>query len=296
MTQPQTDVTILVNSCDLYEDAWYPFFKLLKIQWPQCEKYNIVFNTESIPFHCDFLNIRNYCGEKSIPWSERLKNCLDTIDSKYIIFFLEDFFLKGPVNTKVLNACLKLLDENQNVGCVSLVPELSINDPYWKTKGQYDYYFTEIVSSKARINAMTAIWKKDFLYKLLKNREDPWEFERNATIRAKLSRKKVYCPVFHLDSPVFDYKFLVKSGYGISSRKWLPRNKQLFEKYDIHVNFERLGWYPEISKTANIKKRKKTKKEKISFILKHPIQSLKKVIDSLFNKLKVIVIYIKAFV
>lgn len=24
------DITILVNSCDTYEDTWFPFFKLLK--------------------------------------------------------------------------------------------------------------------------------------------------------------------------------------------------------------------------------------------------------------------------
>ena len=30
----KNDVTILVNSCDKYEDAWEPFFKLFSIQWP----------------------------------------------------------------------------------------------------------------------------------------------------------------------------------------------------------------------------------------------------------------------
>ena len=35
------EVTILVNSCDLYEDTWYPFFKLLQLQWPECP-YKVV--------------------------------------------------------------------------------------------------------------------------------------------------------------------------------------------------------------------------------------------------------------
>lgn len=26
----EKNVTILVNSCDKYEDAWYPFFKVVK--------------------------------------------------------------------------------------------------------------------------------------------------------------------------------------------------------------------------------------------------------------------------
>ena len=48
-------VTILVSSCDLYEDAWYPFFKLLKIQWPECEQYRIVLNTETKTYNPDFI-------------------------------------------------------------------------------------------------------------------------------------------------------------------------------------------------------------------------------------------------
>jgi hypothetical protein len=40
------DLTILVNSCDAYEDLWYPFFELFRINWPNC-KYDIVLNTET---------------------------------------------------------------------------------------------------------------------------------------------------------------------------------------------------------------------------------------------------------
>ena len=50
------DVTILVNSCDKYEDAWEPFFKLFSIQWPECP-YKIILNTESKNFSCDYLSV-----------------------------------------------------------------------------------------------------------------------------------------------------------------------------------------------------------------------------------------------
>ena len=42
----KNDITIIVNSCDKYSDLWYPFFELLRIQWPDLS-YPIILNTES---------------------------------------------------------------------------------------------------------------------------------------------------------------------------------------------------------------------------------------------------------
>jgi len=48
--------TILVNSCDKYEDAWYPLFKIMKAEWKD-RKWPIVLNTESKTF--DYEDMRN---------------------------------------------------------------------------------------------------------------------------------------------------------------------------------------------------------------------------------------------
>ena len=53
-TPLNNDVTIIVNSCDKYECAWEPFFKLFKINWPECESFNIILNTEEKKYECYF--------------------------------------------------------------------------------------------------------------------------------------------------------------------------------------------------------------------------------------------------
>lgn len=30
------DVTVLVNSCDAYEDLWFPYFEFFRLNWPDC--------------------------------------------------------------------------------------------------------------------------------------------------------------------------------------------------------------------------------------------------------------------
>ena len=42
-----TNLTIIVNTCDKYEDAWNPFFRLMEINWPESENYKIILNTEN---------------------------------------------------------------------------------------------------------------------------------------------------------------------------------------------------------------------------------------------------------
>ena len=89
------NLTILINSCDKYEDAWDPFFKILKTQWPECENYSIVLNTETKIYNCNYLNVKNICGGKEKTWSQRLKYTLNQIDSDYILYFFRRFFSFG---------------------------------------------------------------------------------------------------------------------------------------------------------------------------------------------------------
>lgn len=52
-----SDLTIVVCSCDKYEDLWYPYFEIFKKNWSDC-KYPIVLNTESKNYYHDGLHIQ----------------------------------------------------------------------------------------------------------------------------------------------------------------------------------------------------------------------------------------------
>ena len=92
----KADITILVNSCDFYEDAWDPFFKLLKIQWPNCP-YKIALNTEKKVYQCDFMNVRTIKTGKEVSWTARLRSALNQIDSEYVLFFLTIFHILNNI-------------------------------------------------------------------------------------------------------------------------------------------------------------------------------------------------------
>lgn len=237
------DCTILVNSCDRYEDAWDPFFKLLKLHWPECEQYRIVLNTETKVYNCDFLNVETVCGGKSRTWSERLKYALNAIDTEYILYFLEDFFLLSKVSNDTFLEALELI-KSDSIGYIGLKYQ---EKREYRNAADEDnsqrFILKDKVVSINRINSMTALWNKKWLFNLIRDHETPWEFELYGSERSRRTPEKVLiinnakdaCPC------VFNYNVDVIYGHGLTRGKWLPKNAELFEQYGIKVNFENLG-------------------------------------------------------
>lgn len=284
-------ITILVNSCDYYKDAWEPFFRLLKIQWPKCENYRIVLNTESQVYNCDFLNVETICGGYGIPWAKRLKFVLSQITSEYIIYFLEDFFLMSPVSDESLSQAFELMERDKLIGYIGLKYNTTHE---FKDKSKED--FTKPFLNKDdlvkmnRVNSMTALWRKNWLESLIRIHETPWEFEKYGSIRSRRTKEKVLIINNSVCSPVFDYQVDYKYGYGISEKKWLPKNKELFEKYQITVDFNNLGFIDEHTYQARIAFDKGEKKilqnTKASYSLKENLYVIKKIIVKFPKRMK----------
>lgn len=238
------DLTILVNSCDKYEDAWEPFFKILKLQWPECEQYKFVLNTETKVYNCDFLNVETVCGGKERTWSQRLKYALEHIDSDYILYLLEDFFLLEKVSNETFEEALKLIQSGNDIGYIGLKYQKKRE---YRNPDDEDnsvrFIEKDKVVSVNRINSMSALWNKKWLLSLIREHETPWEFELYGSERSRRTPEKVLiinnsdgcCPC------VFNYNVDIHYGHGITCGKWLPKNVELFEQYGIKVNFDNLG-------------------------------------------------------
>ena len=108
------DLAILVNSCDKYEDTWYPFFKLLQIQWENHPK-SIYLNTENKKYECPFMDVKTICTVNEA-WTERVKKAVMQIKEKYVLFFLDDFFIVDQVNNDLFKDAYQDFKENESIG------------------------------------------------------------------------------------------------------------------------------------------------------------------------------------
>lgn len=244
MAAKNSKVSILVSSCDAYSDAWLPFFTLLKKYWPD-RPYPIYLNTErKVIFEVASIKIHTLNDfRKNITWSARLIHALKQIKSKYVIFFLEDFFIMSPVDQSELDHCVALMDSHPKVA--------SINFGYGNYL-KHTEYLDERYAIRSRntgyyLNAQASLWRRKALLKLLSPYENAWQFELYGSARAKLYP---YDFVIRKDDILlFDYRTNVTYGYGIAKGGWLPGNVELFEREGIEVNFEHLGFYtPELEK------------------------------------------------
>ncbi len=208
-----SNCSVLITSCDSYEDAWYPFFSLFHIMWSDCP-YPVFLNTESKNYTNDILNIHCVHPEnikgfngKPISWSNRLRQALQQIQTDYILFFLEDFFLMSPVRGDKVDECIQIMDEYPKIGAIRFYDDAHLSEiifnEYTKVDSKFDF----------AINTMVTLWRKSFLLSLLRD-ESPWEFEYSATERWR--RTDIEILVHKSEFPlVFDYKVHPDFGYGI---------------------------------------------------------------------------------
>lgn len=282
------DVTILVNSCDKYESVWDPFFRLLLKQWPECKNYKFVLNSETKTYNCDFLNVKTVCGGTKVTWSQRLKNVLHQIESEYVLYFLEDFFLLQKVSNDTLLEAVNYMKENADVGYIGLKYNPVHN---FKNESQVDFssHFLnkDDVITVNRVNSMTALWRKDWLISLLRKHETPWEFEIYGSIRSRRTPQKVMIlnNINGVCKPVFDYGVDIKYGYGVTMGCWLPKNVELFEENGITADFDILGINYELYEKANSEPTASTQTENLPqkknlrerlYKVKHSFKKLKK--------------------
>lgn len=236
----ENSVSLVVSSCDKYEDAWRPYFELIKKYWPD-HPAEIYLITEEKAFRCPGLDIKVCNYDKSLTWSERLYNTLDKIKSKYIIFSLEDFFLLDYVKQDRIDECLLWMEENPDIAVCRLYS--SDNDDL--IPAEYKDFRIADNHIGYRLETQAALWNRETLMSFIDKSEDPWQFETKGTERIKGTDKIfLWHHTENINSPddKIYYYYLSSFGYGISWGHWLWKNKKWFEDNGIFgVNYSRLG-------------------------------------------------------
>ena len=235
------NITLVVSSCDKYEDAWYPYFELVKKYWSgHPEKICLISETKK--YASDGLNIENFNYGEDITWSERLYRTLENIDTKYIIFSLEDFFLLDYVKEERIEECYSWMEENPNIAVCRLY---SSDAKCLKLTDMYKDFYVADSNMGYRLDTQVALWNREILMSFIDLSENPWQFEEKGTERIK-NTNKIFLwhysdDLVRNDDKIFCYK-LFQQGYGISWGHWLWKNKKWFKANNISkVRYYRLG-------------------------------------------------------
>jgi hypothetical protein len=232
--------TVIVNSCDKYEEAWGPFFSLMRKYWRNlC--FEIVLNTETKQYHREDIKITciNSPAEAKT-WGARAKYVLQQIKTPYVIILLEDFFLQDYVNNDEIESCISKMDSNPNIAVFYFKKITGFDE----ISEEYPEYILMKENKQYKLNCQAAMWRRKVLIDLLDENESPWDFESFGQIRCVNLEQKFYCrrngSYLTYKGDVFPYLWSIATGYGICKSKWLWNNKKLFKKHNIQYEMKTL--------------------------------------------------------
>ena len=171
---------VLLCTCKKYEFLVKPFLKLFNKYWPN-NPSTIYINSDGI-YNCDLPsnNIVVIDNSKCVSWSERLINSLNNIQEKYVLLVLDDFLFKGPVNQDEFYEIFNFQKTN-NIKCIQFYPQNKLN----KEMGLSNFYLRKRWAPY-RISAQIWMYEKSYLLKILRKKENPWEFELCGSFRSSL--------------------------------------------------------------------------------------------------------------
>ena len=251
MNDPRNNkITVLINSCDSYEDLWVPFFTLFKKYWDP-EGIRIILNTESKTFSFDGLSIECVHPEnKDDPYGKRMLHALSQITTPYVIPLLDDFFLRKTVDTELINEIIRWMESDKhivyfNCDCTNTFCDYEVD----KYRG-----FKRLPNGNEYIlNMQAAVWRTQKLLHYWRPQVSPWEWEVFTNLLAARNRTdKFYC-ITEQDKAFCDYGYS-SGGMGVFRGKWVKEDVvPLFEKEGICVDFSKRGFYDPPEEDAPLK-------------------------------------------
>jgi len=200
------DIPLLVVSCDRYADLWPVFFDVLRARWPDCP-FPLYLGSNQARFERP--GVTTLCAGVDRSWAGNLSRMLDLLSSEYVLFFLEDFFLRSAVNTESVVSAVNYF-RSRNVDCGRLAPLPAptplppVPFPDCPTMGPVPPEFPY------RVSAQIALWRVPALREYLVPGFSAWDFEHIGT---RMSRHK---------SQVFAGPFaaLIDYDHGVEKGRW----------------------------------------------------------------------------
>lgn len=172
--------SILINTCDKYHFLWNDFVELFNKYWDhniECDKY---FLTETITKKFDNFE---WITAGTVPYSQCIKKACEAIDTDYILWLQDDYFLRKTIYKEEMDVYFNLVKDfsinrfgiHENS---SLYNSVRIKNNLYKMN-QFTSY---------SISMQASIWNKKFLESCLVENENPWEFEINGSLRLNQHR------------------------------------------------------------------------------------------------------------
>lgn len=216
---------VYISSYDGASDIWPAFFTILDRFYKNRSK-DIYLVTNNKKIQHKGVSIINTGPE--IDWFYRTLKSLNSIDSKYILFLLEDYFISKEVREEDIDFLVKKMDDENCCYC-----RLS--------KSCYVNYNRNIIKLSPKsevpylISLQPGIWNRSDLIELLNkiNKQSPWDFENylNQSDISLVIQKDV----------LYDGRDILGYKNGVLRGKWIRRTLKFYKHIGISIDTRKRG-------------------------------------------------------
>tara|TARA_B110001450_G_scaffold2217_1_gene2516 strand:+ start:8484 stop:9230 length:747 start_codon:yes stop_codon:yes gene_type:complete len=197
-----TDIAIVILSCDKFKVTWKPCFDHLFNVWPDCS-YPVYLLNNFIPSKDE--RVKNLLVGEDLNWSDTLKKGLLKIKEKRIFFIFDDSFIT-EFNLEEVKLIFMIAIEND-------LDSVVLRKRVFDSGKRFNENIYKInPTAKYRNSLFLNLIKKDLLLGLLKSGENAWQFEKDGN---KRNEKFDFYSVYNSK--------LVTYEHGIVKGKWLPK-------------------------------------------------------------------------
>lgn len=211
------NVAVLVNSCDRYSDIWPVFFQLFFKHWPDCP-YPVFLGSNQKTYKDP--RVTSLCVGPDKSWAESAQAMVTRLPTAHLLWFLDDYFLWGPVSTGRVTGLYERFLKLQ-ASYLRLRPEGGSS----RLKRVVDEDLLELLPGVGyRASLDNAFWRRETLLNILKTGESPWQMEIHGS-----RRSDQFSGFYATRSCVFHRT------NGLERGKWLRYNLPLLAREGIAV-------------------------------------------------------------
>ena len=215
---------IYISTSNKYIHLMKAFQYLFNKFWSDAQRVTILGYEEpkfKLYKNFDFISLGEQTGIQD--WCSDLRNFLDTIDDEYFIHAVEDQFIIRPVNQEMVLHLYDLMRDD--VGRIAL-ETAARTKPH---KVLYTEGETQVIEldqeANYRLSVVHSIWNRKYMMSYLEDNMNPWEFELQASEKAKNDGYKIlgteknhpiYCCHTVRRGDFNNLDFTIYDGYDIS--------------------------------------------------------------------------------
>ncbi len=227
--------TLLVNSCDAFEDCWDPFFTLLDRYWPALTA-PILLNTEQLDH--DLGDTRLAATQvqvghaKRLTWSECLIAALEQVTTPLVLYMQEDYFVEQPVDHVAVTQAADLMLRQPQIGHIELT-HFGAGGP--RRLSPFPGFSTVSPRAPYRISTQAGLWRTETLRSYIKPWESGWAFELFGTVRS-WRRSDLFLALAPERPAAITYQHT-----GIVKGQWSAFIPELFRREAIAIDLKTRG-------------------------------------------------------